>query len=72
MSGTSLDAIDVALCQRSEDGGFIQKAGIAVSLASPLREALLTICNEKQVTLQTPGEVDHQFALACAEAVNSL
>jgi len=72
MSGTSLDAIDVALCQRSEDSGFIQKAGIAVSLASPLREALLTICNEKQVTLQTLGEVDHQFALACAEAVNSL
>lgn len=71
MSGTSLDAIDVALCQRNESG-FVQIAGIAVDLPSLLREQLLTICNEKQVTLQILGEVDHQFALACAEAVNTL
>ena len=71
MSGTSLDAIDVALCQRNESG-FVQIAGIAVELPSSLREQLLTICNEKQVTLQILGEVDHQFALACSEAVNTL
>jgi len=71
MSGTSLDAIDVALCQRI-DSGFMQIAGIAVDLPTQLREKLLTICNDKQVTLQTLGEVDHQFALACAQAVNRL
>jgi len=71
MSGTSLDAIDVALCQRQQTG-FVQIAGMAVTLPEQLREELLTICNDKQVTLQTLGEVDHRFALACAEAVNSL
>lgn len=71
MSGTSLDAIDVALCQRSKFG-FVQKAGFAIDLAPQLRQQLLTICNEKKVTLQTLGEVDHQFALACAQAVNDL
>jgi anhydro-N-acetylmuramic acid kinase len=71
MSGTSLDAIDVALCERNENG-FIQIAGIAVELSLDLRTQLLTICNNKHVTLQTLGEVDHQFALACSEAINSL
>lgn len=71
MSGTSLDAIDVALCQRNSTG-FVQKAGIVIDLAPLLRQQLLTICNEKKVTLQTLGEVDHQFALACAQAVNDL
>ena len=71
MSGTSLDAIDVALCQRQQTG-FVQIAGIAVTLPEKLRQALLTICNDKQVTLQTLGEVDHRFALACADAVNTL
>jgi anhydro-N-acetylmuramic acid kinase len=71
MSGTSLDAIDVALCERN-DTGFIQVAGIALDLDPAMRQQLLTICNEKQVTLQTLGEVDHRFALACAQAVNIL
>lgn len=71
MSGTSLDAIDVALCERNEFG-FVQIAGLAIDLAPQLRQQLLTICNDKQVTLQTLGEVDHQFALACAQAVNTL
>ena len=71
MSGTSLDAIDVALCQRNGDD-FVQVAGMAINLSAPLRHQLLTICNEKKVTLQILGEVDHQFALACAQAVNTL
>ena len=37
-----------------------------------LRQRLLIICDEKEVTLQTLGEVDHQFALACAEGINTL
>lgn len=71
MSGTSLDAIDVALCQRTELG-FIQRAGFALDLPPLLREQLLTICNDKQVDLQTLGEVDHHFAQACAQAINQL
>ena len=71
MSGTSLDAIDVALCQRNT-AGFIQIAGIAIDLEPQLRQQLLTICNDKKVTLQTLGEVDHRFALACAQAVTTL
>jgi anhydro-N-acetylmuramic acid kinase len=71
MSGTSLDAIDVVIAQRSA-AGFKQIAGFAPELPESLRLALLKICQDKQVTLQTLGEVDHQFALACAAAVNQL
>ncbi|MEG3754856.1 anhydro-N-acetylmuramic acid kinase [Psychromonas arctica] len=71
MSGTSLDAIDVALCERNE-GSFVQKAGTAIELTPDLRQKLLSICNEKHASLHQLGEVDHQFAVACAEAVNSL
>ncbi|MDN2664079.1 anhydro-N-acetylmuramic acid kinase [Psychromonas sp. 14N.309.X.WAT.B.A12] len=71
MSGTSLDAIDVALCERNEEG-FIQIAGTAIELAPELRQQLLSICNEKHASLHQLGEVDHQFAVACAQAVNSL
>ena len=69
MSGTSLDAIDVALCQRTKDG-FLQIAGLACDLDADLRLALLTICQEKKVDLQTLGEVEQQFSIACANAVN--
>lgn len=71
MSGTSLDGIDVALAQRNNTG-FKQIAAHAVNLPTKLRLKLLQICNDKQVDLQTLGEVDHQFALACAAAVNQL
>lgn len=71
MSGTSLDAIDVSLCQRNEVG-FVQIAGLAIDLPRELRQRLLIICDEKEVTLQTLGEVDHQFAIACAEGINTL
>ena len=71
MSGTSLDAIDVVIAQRTETG-FKQIAAIAAPLAKDLRQQLLTICQDKQVDLQTLGEVDFQFADACAQVVNQL
>jgi len=71
MSGTSLDGIDVVIARRSS-AGFKQIAACSPPLPETLRLALLKICRDKEVTLQMLGEVDHQFALACAEAVNQL
>ena len=71
MSGTSLDAIDVVVAERTHQG-FEFVAGDAPDLSPFLRAELLKICQDKQVGLQTLGEIDHQFALACAQAVNEL
>ncbi|WP_372881676.1 anhydro-N-acetylmuramic acid kinase [Psychromonas sp.] len=71
MSGTSLDAIDVVIARRTATA-FKQIAGTAVPLTPNLRQKLLTICRDKQVDLQTLGEVDFQFADACAKVVNQL
>ena len=71
MSGTSLDAIDVVLAQRSTTG-FQQVAACATDLPAPLRQQLLQLCHDKHCDLQTLGEIDHQFSLACADAVNQL
>lgn len=71
MSGTSLDAIDVVIAQRTEQG-LKQVAGIAPAMPDVLRQQLLRICADKKVDLQTLGEVDHLFALTCANVVNQL
>jgi anhydro-N-acetylmuramic acid kinase len=71
MSGTSLDAIDVVIAKRTEQG-LQQIAGIAPIMPQLLREKLSQICSQQHVDLQTLGEVDHIFALTCAEAVNQL
>lgn len=71
MSGTSLDGIDVVIAQRTEQG-LQQVAAIAPPMPTSLREQLLTICADKRVDLQTLGEVDHLFALTCADVVNQL
>jgi anhydro-N-acetylmuramic acid kinase len=71
MSGTSLDAIDFVIAQRTGEA-FKQIAGIALPLPENLRAQLLTICLDKKVDLLTLGEVDHQFALACAKGINQL
>lgn len=71
MSGTSLDALDVVIAQRTANS-FIQIAGIAIELPNNLRSQLLKICNDKQVDLLTLGEIDHQFALTCANAIKQL
>jgi anhydro-N-acetylmuramic acid kinase len=71
MSGTSLDAIDVAIAQRTRHG-FVQIAAAAPALDNKLRQQILTICKDKKVELQTLGEVDFQFSCACAQVVNQL
>ncbi|AGH82429.1 anhydro-N-acetylmuramic acid kinase [Psychromonas sp. CNPT3] len=71
MSGTSLDALDIVIAERSP-AGFKQVAQDAVPLPASMRQNILRICEDKTVDLQTLGEVDHQFALLCADAINSL
>lgn len=71
MSGTSLDALDVAICE-SNLQGFKQIAGQAFLLPEELRQQLLKLCLDPQVSLQTLGEVDHHFASFCADSINSL
>ena len=71
MSGTSLDAIDLVIAQRTADG-FKQVAGFAPDLPEELRSQLLKICRDKHLDLLTLGQVDHLFALTCADAVNQL
>ena len=71
MSGTSLDAIDLVIAQRTADG-FKQVASFAPALPENLRTQLLKICRDKQIDLLTLGETDQQFALTCAEAVREL
>lgn len=71
MSGTSLDAIDVVIAQRTKQG-FLQIAGFAPVMPTQLREQLLTICSDKHIDLQTLGEVDNLFAMTCANAINQL
>jgi len=71
MSGTSLDGIDVVIAQRTNQG-LQQIAGIAPDIPAPLRQQLLKICADKHIDLQTLGEVDNLFAVACADAVKKL
>ena len=71
MSGTSLDAIDVVIAERSVNG-FKQVSGLAIDLPNNLRKQLLKICTDKHVDLLTLGEVDHLFALTCSNAVKQL
>lgn len=71
MSGTSLDAIDVVIAERTSHG-FKQIGGYAPDITPFLRTQLLKICHKKHVDLQSLGVIDHQFALACAEAVHQL
>ncbi len=71
MSGTSLDAIDVVIVQRTEQG-LEQVAGFAPDMPATLRQSLLKICSDKHVDLQTLGEIDNLFAMTCADAVNQL
>ncbi|WP_094752630.1 anhydro-N-acetylmuramic acid kinase [Psychromonas sp. CD1] len=71
MSGTSLDALDIVIAQRTAST-FQQIAQDAVPLPKMLRQNILKICQDKKVDLQMLGEVDHQFALHCAHAINTL
>ena len=70
MSGTSLDGIDVALCQISSESCSLESS-FFMPFENSLKEEILAIINGL-TTIKQIGEIDYKLALAFAKAVNSL
>jgi len=70
MSGTSLDGIDVALCQIDESGCRLE-ASISTSFDRELKENILSVIRGA-TTLKEIGEINHRLALEFAKGVNQL
>ena len=70
MSGTSLDGVDVALCEI--DGVTCELiASLEFPIPAELKREILTAI-EEQTSLAKVGELDHRLGLLFAEAVNAL
>ena len=70
MSGTSLDGVDVVLCEIDETGCRL-KASMEYPFRSALKEAVLEMI-EGPVTLARVGTVDHQLGELFADAINAM
>ncbi len=70
MSGTSLDGVDVALCQISEETCSLEASSF-MPFENALKEEILAVINGL-TTIKQIGEIDHRLALAFARAVNDL
>jgi len=70
MSGTSLDGVDVALCQ-IDANKMVLKASTFLSMPMTLKEEILGIINGV-TTLKEIGEIDHKLAHFFAKGVNAL
>ncbi len=70
MSGTSLDGIDVALCQISGESCSLEASSF-MPFENSLKEEILAVINGL-TTIKQIGEIDHRLALAFAKAVNTL
>ena len=70
MSGTSLDGVDVALCQVSEETCTLEASSF-MPFENALKEEILAVINGL-TTIKQIGEIDHRLALAFARAVNDL
>ncbi len=70
MSGTSLDGIDVVLCEISPSACRLVNT-LEYPLPIELKREILTAI-EGQTSLAKVGELDHRLGLLFAEAVNSL
>ncbi len=70
MSGTSVDAIDIALVNiNTSKIEFI--AGKAFDFSAQLREKILNLCKKQHTSLVELGELTHQLSIAYATAVNT-
>lgn len=70
MSGTSLDGVDVALCQLSSQSCLLE-ASFFMPFEKKLKEDILAIIHGNTM-LQEIGEIDHRLALFFAKAVHAL
>jgi anhydro-N-acetylmuramic acid kinase len=70
MSGTSLDGVDVALCQIDDEACHLEVAHY-LPFKKELKEQILSIING-QTTLREIGEIDQRLAYFFAQAVNEL
>lgn len=71
MSGTSLDAIDVALVSINDNKTLFISA-VEVPFEKSLRSQLLTLCTDGNIHLRMLGELNVKLSLAYADAVNQL
>jgi len=70
MSGTSLDGIDVALCQIDKNSCILEYS-LTTPFDTNLKNEILEIINGT-TTLKQIGEINHRLALEFAKAVNLL
>jgi len=70
MSGTSLDGVDVALCQIDNHKCFLE-ASYNVPFDETLKQEILLAINSN-TTLKKIGEIDYKLALMFAQAVKTL
>jgi len=70
MSGTSLDGVDVALCQITETTCTL-KSSFFMPFEIILKEEILSIINESTIIKQI-GKLDYKLAVVFAKAVNIL
>ncbi len=70
MSGTSLDGIDIALCQIDEEGCRLE-ASLSIPFDNRLKEKILSTIRGT-TTLKGVGEIDCHLALEFAKAVKLL
>lgn len=70
MSGTSLDGIDVALCQIDKNSCILESS-LTTQFDINLKNEILQIINGT-TTLKQIGEIDHRLALEFAKAVKLL
>jgi len=70
MSGTSLDGIDVALCE-IDDETCVLKASLEYPFDEELKKRILKVI-DSNTTLYELGKIDHDLALLFADSINLL
>ena|SRR3990167_7078446 len=71
MSGTSLDAIDCGLFSIIDDF-FILEEHYTLAYPAPLREKILSLCQNKSLTISEVGLIETELSECYAEAVLAL
>jgi len=70
MSGTSLDAIDIALCKDTKSSFKLEYA-LTYPLDRDLKGDILKIINEK-ITIREVGQIDYRLAIEFSKGVKEL